>query len=271
MKEVMSIALEDLILYNNHSFLIPVFLIALVVLWCVERDRRIRVVLLYLSIALIGVFFCPLYAWIGQKIDKDIYYRVFWTLPIGLLFCYAGVRLLIQMKRTISRILFGVLIVVAMVINGKFLYGNTIYNKSTNAYHIPEIVLYVAEAVKMENYKPIAVFPAELLPFLRQYTGDIYTPYGRNMMETQWNFSHPLYDAMEAEVYDAEEVALQARAAGCCFVVLSSAKEMLGSLEDQNYILVDSVAVYDVYMDYYRYEVLWEQGLLDEDLLKFKK
>ena len=73
MKEAMKVALEDLILYNGKSFLIPLFLVALVFLWFVERDRRVRTVLIYLSVALVAVFFCPLYAWIGQKIDEEIY------------------------------------------------------------------------------------------------------------------------------------------------------------------------------------------------------
>lgn len=271
MKEAMMVAWEDLCLYNNESFLLPLFLLALIVLWIVERDRRIRTVLLYLSVALVAVFFCPLYAWIGQKMDEEIYYRVYWTLPIGLLFCYGGVRLLIRMKKTVSRILVGILIVLVICMNGKFVYKNTLHFKASNAYHIPQMVIDVADAVSMEKYKPIAVFPAELLPFLRQYTGDIFTPYGRNIIVERWNFSNALYDAMEAEVYDAEEIAVQARNEHCAFVVLSSAKEMRGSMEEQNYFLKDFVAGYYIYMDYNYYNVYLEQGLLDEDMLKFAK
>ena len=84
MKEAMSVVLEDFILYNGNSFLFLMFIVALVLLWFVESDRRIRTVLIYLSVALIVVFICPAYAWIGQKIDEEIYYRVFWALPIGL-------------------------------------------------------------------------------------------------------------------------------------------------------------------------------------------
>lgn len=272
MKEAMSVALEDLILYNSNSFLIPLFLVALLFLWFVERDRRIRTVLLSLSVALVAVFLCPIYAWIGQKIDEEIYYRVYWTLPIGLLFCYGSVRLLITIKRTMSRVLVGILLVLVICMNGKFVYTHTHYVKATNAYHVPQIVIDVAEAVRMEKYKPIAVFPAELLSYLRQYTGDIFTPYGRNILEKQWNFSNALYDAMEAEVYDAAEIAIQARKEHCAFVVLSAAKEMRGSMEEQNYFLKEFVnGIYYVYMDYNYYDLYLEQDLLDEDMLLFAK
>ena len=270
-KEAMKVALEELLLYNGNSFLIPLFLVALVLLWFVERDRRVRTVLIYLSVALVAVFLCPLYAWIGQKIDDEIYYRVFWTLPIGLLFCYGGVRLLIRLKKTISRVIAGVLIVLIICINGEFVYKNTTHFQATNAYHIPQNVIDVAEAVRMEKYKPIAVLPAELLTHIRQYTGDIFTPYGRNILVERWNFENDLYDAMEAEVYDAEEITVQARKEHCAFVVLSSAKQMKGSMEEQNYFLKDFVAGYYIYMDYNYYEVYQEQGLLDEDMLPFAK
>lgn len=271
-KEAMAAALEDLVLYNSNSLLLLLFLAALIFLWFVERDRRVRTVLLYLSVALIVVFLCPVYAWIGQRIDEEIYYRVFWTLPIGLIFCYGSIRLLIRMKKTMSRLLVGLLLILAICMNGKLVYKTTPYIKATNAYHVPQIVIDVADAVRMEKYKPIAVLPSELLPFLRQYTGDIFTPYGRNIVVERWNFTSELYDAMEAEVYDAQKIAAEARKEHCAFVVLSAFKQMDGSMEEQNYFLKECVnGIYNVYMDYNYYEVYLEQDLLDEDMLKYAR
>ena len=34
--------LEDIVLYNNKSFLVPLFLIALLFLWVTERSKRLR-------------------------------------------------------------------------------------------------------------------------------------------------------------------------------------------------------------------------------------
>ena len=45
-KEAMAVALEDLLLYNDDSVLLLLFLVALMILWFVERDRRIRTVLM---------------------------------------------------------------------------------------------------------------------------------------------------------------------------------------------------------------------------------
>lgn len=269
MVSLMKVILEDIVLYNSESCLVPLFLVALLFLWVTEKDRRLRVVLVYLVTALAVVFLCPLYAWVGMKIDEDIYYRVFWALPVGILVCYSAVWLMMRFRSAVSKALVFVLMLLVIVLNGRLVYTNTLHFKATNASHIPQQVIDVAEALKLENYKPIAVLPAELLPFFRQYTADIYTPYGRNVMEPSWNLTNELYEAMEEDsaVYDIDEVVRCARNEHCAFVVLSCAKQMDGSMEEQGYFLLDFVQGYYIYMDYNYYWVYKEQGLLDEDVI----
>lgn len=269
MVSVMKMIIEDVMLYNNKSCLMPLFLIALLFLWITETDRKLRVALLYLVSAIAVIFLCPLYAWIGMQIDEEIYYRVFWTLPIGILVCYSAVRLMIRFKRGVSKALIFVLTILAICINGDLVYTNSFHIKSVNAYHIPQQVIEVADALKLDNYKPVAVLPAELLPFFRQYTADIYTPYGRNILEPAWTFQNDLYDAMEGDstMYDVAEVARCARNERCAFVVLSCAKQMKGSMEEQGYFLFRFVEGYFIYMDYNYFWVYKEQGLLDQDVI----
>lgn len=262
--------IEDVVLYNNNSFLLPLFLIALLFLWRTEKDRKLRVVLLYL-VAMIGaIFLCPVYAWVGMKIDADIYYRVLWSMPIGILVCYSVVKLMARFKALASKALVFILAVLVIVMNGKLVYTNSFHIKSVNAYHIPQQVIDVADALRLDNYKPIAVLPAELLPFFRQYTADVYTPYGRNILEPAWTFHDELYDAMEGDrnAYDVAEVARCARSHHCAFVVLSCAKQMNGSMEEQGYFLFRFVQGYFIYMDYNYYWVFKEQGLLDADVIE---
>lgn len=270
MKDVAEAVMEDVRLYNNKSFLIPLFLIALLFLWVTEKDKRLRAVLLYLVAAIGVVFLCPLYAWVGMKIDEDIYYRVLWSLPIGILVCYSAVKLMTYFKAFVSKALVFVLAILVIVMNGDLVYTHSFHIKSVNAYHIPQQVIDVADALKLDNYTPIAVLPAELLPFFRQYTADVFTPYGRNILEPAWNFQNELYDAMEgdAAAYDVAEVARCARNEHCAFVVLSCAKQMNGSMEEEGYFLFRFVQGYFIYMDYSYYWVYKEQGLLDADVIE---
>lgn len=260
---------DDIISYNNSSFLLPLFLIALLFLWVFEKERSLRIALVYITVVLFAIFICPLYAWAGMKIDQNVYYRVFWSLPIGALACYSVVKLMIRFRSFISRAIIFALAIIAICANGDMAYTKTLHFKSVNAYHIPQQAIDVADALKLDNYKPIAVLPAELLPFFRQYTADIFTPYGRNILEPAWEFSNALYDAMEGEkeYYDADRVAECARNEHCAYVVLSCAKQIRGSMEEQNYFLLNFVQGYYIYMDYYYYDVLKEQGLLDADVI----
>ncbi|MDE7205503.1 MAG: hypothetical protein K2O91_27200 [Lachnospiraceae bacterium] len=262
--------MEDVLLYNNKSFLIPLFLIALLFLWVTEKDRKLRVVLLYLVAAIGIVFLCPIYAWVGMKIDADIYYRVLWSLPMGILVCYSAVKVMIHFKAFVSKVLVLILTVLMIVVNGELVYTNSFHIRSVNEYHIPQQVIDVADALKLDNYKPIAVLPAELLPFFRQYSADVFTPYGRNILEPAWTFQNDLYDAMEGDrsAYDVAEVARCARNHQCAFVVLSCAKQMNGSMEEQGYFLFRFVQGYFIYMDYNYYWVFKEQGLLDADVIE---
>lgn len=270
LKRAAGTVLEDIILYNNKSFLVPLFLIALLFLWVTEKKKRLRVVLVYLVTALGVVFVCPLYAWIGILIDAEIYYRVLWALPMGIVVCYSAVKLMMRFQTAVSRGLVFVLTLLVICINGDLVYTKTLHFKSVNAYHMPQQVIDVAEALKLDNYTPIAVMPAELLPFFRQYTADVFTPYGRNILEPAWSFSNALYDAMEGSesYYDAVEVARCAREEHCAYVVLSCAKQIRGGMEEQNYFLLDFVQGYYIYMDYNYYDVYKEQGLLDDDVIK---
>lgn len=261
---------EDIILYNNQSFLVPLFLIALLFLWVTEKDRRIRVTLVYIVTVLAVVFVCPLYVLIGMKIDAAIYYRVLWTLPIGVTVCYSAVKLMMRFQNIIGRGIVFLLAILIICMNGDLVYTKTLHFKAVNAYHMPQQVIDVAEALKLDNYQPIAVLPAELLPFFRQYTADVFTPYGRNILEPAWSFSNELYDAMEGDgaYYNAEEVARCARDEHCAYVVLSCAKQIRGGMEEQNYFLLNFVQGYYIYMDYNYYDVLKEQGLLDVDVIE---
>lgn len=264
MKETLSSLAETIILYNNNSFLIALFMIALVLLYITEKDKSVRLIFAYFITTVTIIFVCPLYAWLGMQIDSDIYYRVFWTLPVGVLVCYGAVRVFGRFQRTISKVLVVMLTVIVICVNGKFVYTNTLHFRATNAYHIPQVVIDVMDSLKLEIVTPTAAIPAELLPFIRQYSADVYTPYGRNIVETQWNFSNELYDAMEAETYNAEEIARCAKAEGCTFVVLSSIKSIEGSMEEQNYFLKDFVGGYYIYMDYGFYEAYLDYGWIDE-------
>lgn len=269
MKVIFNKIIEDLILYNGKTLLIPIFVFAVIVLWATEHSKKKKLVLVYLVTAIFILFCCPLYAWIGMKIDEQIYYRILWSLPMGIVICYSCVKLMISFKSVYTKGFVFACALVVICINGKLVYTNTLHFKSVNEYHMPQVVIDVADALKLDNYNAIAVMPAELLPFFRQYSADTFTPYGRNILEKQWSFSNELYDVMESDsqTYNAKEVARCARNENCLYVVLSCMKQIEGSMEQEDFFLLDFVQGYYIYVDYYRYDVLKNQNLLDANVI----
>ena len=265
MKEIVHIILEDLTSYNGKSFLFVLFFIGLVILGFLERKRSFRTVFLYLSIGLFLVFINPLYAWIGTKVDTEIYYRVLWTLPVGIVVCYAAVKAFESVKKKWAKGIVLLLTLILMLVNGDCVYEKTLHVKSTNPYHIPQVVIHIGDALEMERFQPTVVMPAELLPFIKEYSGDIRMPYGRNILESAWSFSHELFDAMEAEEYDIEKIAQYAKECQCLYVLLSCAKTQNGNMEDYDYTYIDFVDGYYIYMDNAIYKELVRMDLLAED------
>lgn len=263
---------EIVTLYNNGTLYFAVFVIMLIILLIIEKDKGKRLILGILPVILAAVYVCPLYSRIGMKIEGDIYYRVIWSLPICAICCYTAIRLMAKVKKKLAKgVCFAAAVFVIMA-GGKLVYRNTLYFRSVNAYHMPQVVINVADALRLENYKANAAMPAELLPFFHQYSADTLTPYGRNILEPGWkifNFKSELYDAMESDPdrYDAKEVARCARNDMCAFVVLSSVKEIVGSMEEENYFLLGFVDGYYIYMDYNYYWVLKEQNLLNDAII----
>ena len=275
MVETISAVFEDMILYNGKSFNIIIFLAALIFLWVTEKNKGIRMALVYLTTAAVVIFICPVYAGIGMKIDQQIYYRVFWALPMGMIVCYSAIKVIMRFKTMAGKAVVFCVMLALIAVNGKSVYTNTIHFRASNEYHLPPQIIDIAQALKLDKCKPVAVLPAELLTFFRQYTADVYTPYGRNLVEPTWSYFYynELYNAMEGdpEEYDAKKIAACAKKEHCTYVVLSCAKQLKGSMEEENYFLLDFVQGYYIYMDYDYFEYYKEQDLLDADVIEKEK
>ena len=81
----------------------------------------------------------------------------------------------------------------------------------------------------------MAAFPGELLQYVRQYSNVICMPYGRDIMVSKWTVQNDLYDVMEQEVIDAQELAELAREEACAYVILSEDKKLVGKMQDQEF------------------------------------
>lgn len=262
MREIFLSIWEDIVLYNNQRYLIPIFLIALLLLWVLERNKSVRSVYVYAVTALILVFLCPLYARLAFLVDEEIYYRVWWIIPFGTIICYSFVKVMFLTKNIWKRAVILLLAVVIIVWNGKLVYTNSMHFKSANAYHLPEFVINVGDYVTSEYKYPSVIFTVELLPFIRQYKSGIMTPFTRFYFGELGEMEDPLYLALKGEVYDIETIANSAKQSASLYVVLSSYKQKDEDILQYGYELVFETDGYEIYRDIAVYRDLKEYGFI---------
>jgi len=238
--------------YSGSSIIMLLFVVSLIYLYFSEEDKGKRSILIYGSICLLVLFFCPILAYLVMNVifnDNEVYYRMLWLLPVNTVVAYSGVKLINTCKGNIKKILLGTLFILIIGTNGSYVYSNPTFLKAENSYHLPDEVIEVCDAIlpKEEGKWVCAVFPKEMISFVRQYSSRIYMPYGRAVLIDRWNLGHLLYDLMEEETINSEVLSDQATDYGCEYIILAEGKNMTVSLENYNYKKVDSVAGYQIF------------------------
>lgn len=230
------------------------YLFALIYLYVREKKREFRVIFVYVPIVLLILYFTPLFAQVVFYVAGDeIYYRMLWLLPMTVVIAYACVSIYGGLKG-IKKNLFGLIMAGLIMISGDFIYSSDLFHRAENLYHVPNDVVEICDAINVPGREVLAVFPAELLQYVRQYSPSICMPYGRGALVEFWvvRFGEyeELYMAMEKEgEVSLEQLAPLARDAGCHYVVLGKDKEIVGNTAAWDWEVFFETEDYVVYRD----------------------
>lgn len=194
-------------------------------------------------------------------LDGETYYRVIWTIPMGMITAYGACRLFAGHKR-LGLIVTAVLIILC----GSFVYSSSYISKAENFYHIPDTVIRICDLIHPKdtdkNVQVTVVVPEELVHFIRQYDSGIRMPYGREMIASQWDYYNAVHEAMEeTEVIDLENLIAACREEYCQYIVLSSVRKVDGDPEELGLIFLSDIDGYLVYLDPVTEEIVegWTQ------------
>lgn len=225
------------------------YLLALVYLWFAEKNRRRRVLLVYAPLAVLALYFNPLFArLVYRAVGDEIYYRILWLLPVTIVVAYATADLYGRLRGR-KKYGFAALCALLVMISGSCIYASPHFHKAENLYHMPQAVVDICDAIQVEGREVMAVFPKEMLSFVRQYTPLVCMPYGREMLVDRWQADNPLYDAMEAPVLDLDVILPLAKSYSSHFVILPEEKKTIGHAEDYGFVPVNSIDGYTIYQD----------------------
>lgn len=263
--------------YAGTGSLLVLFLLSLFYIWKKEERKDIRNLMVWGTVLIAAGFSCPLFRKIFVRLlDSETYYRVLWVLPIGVAIAYAGMLLLREesgrmvedtkegkqeenffhrKKRPWVQPVGLVVLAAVVALSGSLVYKSTYISKAENAYHIPQVVVDICDEIlpevvsEGEDGKVMAVFPSELIHFVRQYSSDVMMPYGREMLVERWGNERELFTLMEAETYDVEWIADKAIQNYCRYVILNSYKPKTEPMENYEYEMVRTVGAYEIYKD----------------------
>ena len=133
-----------------------------------------------------------------------------------------------------------------LMLSGKLVYSSPLYSRAENWYHVPREVVDLCDAIEVEGREVMAVFPDELLLYVRQYSPVVCMPYGRDALTGTYNELHQLLQEQEIE---AAELARLAKAEWCHYVILSQEKELLGDMAAYDYEVFGRMHGYVIYVD----------------------
>ena len=185
------IFLESVVIFKNYvgfhqyKFLFVIYLFFLFYLLLAEKNRRIRAILVYAPLLLLICFFVPLFRKVFVRLlnDAETYYRLLWLLQMSLVSAYGAVKLSGRYRKT------GLVVMcAAIVLCGSFVYRSEYITKAQNWYHLPEEAVEVAKLLEPEEGRVMALVPADLIYYIRQYSTNINMPYGREMLIARWDY-----------------------------------------------------------------------------------
>lgn len=251
MSEVIRATLSIYKNYGGSSMMTMLAGAAVLYLWITEEKKEIKILFVYITAAVGGLFFFPLFAYAAMHffLDTQVYYRLLWLVPMGMVVSYGAVRLLSHLETKRKRFFAGILTAAFIMQSGSLIYRNPLVTKAENLYQLPSSVIAVADAMKVEGRDVKAVVPGEMLQFIRQYDASIHLAYGREALVDGWS-SNPLYDAMEATPVRSFAITDYSKQQGVEYIVLRVGTPIVGTnpIEHYEFSYLTTIENYDIYI-----------------------
>lgn len=249
--QMWTMANEYFVAFMGTGFIVILYLAATLYLFLVEKRKPFRIMFVYVPFIILLLFYNPLVTWIvSEHIDGEIYYRILWLLPVTVVLAFTIVDIYGKLQGK-KKGIFAVAAVCVIAISGSYVYLDPLYSEAENMYHVPQSVVDICDMIEVEGREVMAVFPEELLIYVRQYSPVVCMPYGREVTVDRWNFTqgNRLYKAMEADRIKAEKLAELAREKLCAYIILPEDKEVVGNLNDYDFETFGAVEGYIIYKD----------------------
>lgn len=230
--------------YMGTGVIVIWFLAALVYLFLNEKQRPKRIFFVYMPVIVLVLYFNPLFAAIFfTAVGSEIYYRIWWLIPVIIVIAYSSVTICERLKGRAKGI-FALLALILIAVSGKLVYSSPSYGKAENCYHVPDAVVDICDAIVVPGREVKAAFPIELLFYVRQYSPKVCMPYGRAEVDGVYN---EFLDAMKEEEIELGEVTEYANQTQCHYLIFNEEKKLLGVPQKFNLEFFERIDGYVIY------------------------
>lgn len=239
--------------YTGTGMLAGLFIVAVAAMVYLEKEKDRRVILVLMPILVFAIFLFPLFAWIVSLYAEDeIYYRLLWLLPVTVVIAYVGTKLLLFVQGW-HRLIAAAVMCGIIMICGDYVYDNEYFSRAENAYHVPDTVIEICDEIVVEGREVRAVFPADMVQYVRQYSPYVCLAFGRDVTVERWKLANEMYDIYELGLpngtTEASLLADACRRNEVHYVIWDSDREMMGNLVDYGFTMIYNTGKYDVYLD----------------------
>lgn len=246
------IFMESLVIFKLYTGLKLLFLMtamALIYLMIKEKNPRNRILFVYAPILIVLIFLFPVTrkAFVAMGLDGETYYRILWTLPMGMITTYGGISFFGKHHRIGLAVLGGFI-----ALMGSLVYKSDYITKAENAYHIPDAVIEVCEMVDnhIPNWDVRILVPSDMVHYVRQYNSEIDLTYGRDYLVPRWGYYNAVHEAYEVpETIDMDELLEATREDSVQYIVFRKDRQLNKSPLDAGLILKGELEDYLVYED----------------------
>lgn len=231
--------------YTGESVLMVLFFVSLIYVALQGRSRSTKTVLLYGTVALSIVIFCPLTYYVYSRfVDDGTYWRVFWMIPVGIGLAFSGTKLINEHRA--SGFLLALFI---LVLGGRIVYSlKSDFRLAPNPYQLSDDVIDIADYLEEEGISGVKVAVApELLSQIRQYDVNIMMPYGREQYEKGWGTHSGFFEQMQLPTVDFEILAEKCRQNTTKFIVINKDKKYANEPEQYGFIYKRDIGDYNIY------------------------
>lgn len=260
MKEIIDLMNHVLTAERMQGKYAGLFLLSLLFLWMAPKDfsgRKGKKLALFAFVLLCLICFVPLLLVILKTIGfGDTFWEYLWVIPGLAVIAYTAVELCMMRKERKWFWSAASACMLLILLSGTVLPFQSDVPKQKYTDRSAERVLAVVSSQKeLYGGEVLLLAPEEVLEKARAYDGDIRLVYGKDMWDVQANTAiaddysqdiRLLYEKMKQDFAYPDEAADSAKWYGCDMLVLRE-KLTPGSVQEQEWMLVEEVSGYVVY------------------------